>query len=243
MNNRLNNYLAVPTLGAVLFLSSQSYAFAQSPIEVMSLGIGPVYEVTCENLTIPQIAPAVSLEPNVFDCEASGIVFSPGEDLLITITGDVIDPLFIGGRLTGMNPDITVNCENISTNQSVAAANVLSDWNCIDAGLEFAPGDKIVQSITGTVAISNNGGGPGQIPPTFDHSTVLDEACSSCHTKPAIHLNSGNNCEVCHTTDSWILGPVPPVSPCGVIDPNLPDEPCIPVDPNLPIPATGNGTV
>ncbi len=71
MNNRLNNYLVVPALGAVLFVSGQSYALAQSQIDLTTLGIGPVYEVTCENLTIPQMATAVSLEPNVFNCEAS----------------------------------------------------------------------------------------------------------------------------------------------------------------------------
>ena len=49
----------------------------------------------------------------------------------------------------------------------------------------------------------------GWIPAIFDHATVADRTCASCHNgstatgKPARHIVTSQGCDACHRTSAW----------------------------------------
>ena len=83
-----------------------------------------------------------------FNCEDAGLSTSPGDDIMLRLTGPAGVPL-VQGSITGLNSR-TARCDNLTTGQSVTAQLGGRDrWDCRSAGLTISPGDSIQQVLRG----------------------------------------------------------------------------------------------
>jgi len=151
MEPRLKSLPARMLGGMLTYMLLQSTAVAED-IGGIAIGINPILEVSCENLSNPQNLMALANGSHSWDCTSSGLVADAGDTILQTVSGMALDTSFVGAALTGLADVTRVQCDNQTTGQTVNVDRVtlLPTWNCVNSGLAVNPGDVVLQTMEGT---------------------------------------------------------------------------------------------
>jgi hypothetical protein len=103
----------------------------------------------CVNQSTSQVVPMVLGGANSWDCEASGLTASSGDNIVTVISGRANNTGSIGGSVTGVNTT-GAQCRNQTTAQSVPLLlSGATTWNCTASGLVSSPGDVIRMIVAG----------------------------------------------------------------------------------------------
>ena len=126
---------------------SGSVEFGAAPVGGSAFG-HRVQRVTCVNVTTGQSVTAPQSE-GAWDCEAAGLVVSPGDRVRQNVVG-AAGTFELGGTAIGLSQP-RVSCENRTSGQEVrfSPAGTLT-WSCLGEGLAYQPGDRVVQVLFGT---------------------------------------------------------------------------------------------
>lgn len=108
--------------------------------------------VSCGNGTSGRRISFALEDFSFWDCEAAGLTVEPGDRIRMTVRGTALTPEAapVGGSVSGMALR-RVQCRNETTGQEVDLSTPgATSWDCAEAGLAVAAGDRILQTLAGT---------------------------------------------------------------------------------------------
>jgi len=86
---------------------------------------------------------------SAWDCEAAGLIASPGDSIITVIGGIANASGSVGGAVTGLSTSGAL-CRNLTTAQSVPLPlGGVTSWDCEAAGLTVSPGNAIRMLVAG----------------------------------------------------------------------------------------------
>jgi hypothetical protein len=127
---------------------SGSFEFGAAPVGGSTFG-HRVQRVTCRNVTTGQTV-SVQQPSGAWDCEAAGLVVSPGDRIRQKVAGLSGDSS-LGGTSIALS-QLQASCQNATTGQQVrfAPTDTLT-WSCLDQGLAYQMDDRVIQVFDGVV--------------------------------------------------------------------------------------------
>jgi subtilisin family serine protease len=139
-----NNTYGYGAIRAALPVAGECGAYLGATVS--GLATGPA---TCANRRTGQRVPGQVDAAGSWNCQAAGLVTSPGDGVTLTLNGQAKVDL-VQGTTTGMTTQI-VRCQNLTTAQSLQIPLSGRDsWDCKAAGLVISQNDRIQQTIIGT---------------------------------------------------------------------------------------------
>jgi hypothetical protein len=127
---------------------SGSFEFGAAPAGGSAFG-HRVHRVTCRNVTTGQTV-AVQQPQGAWDCETAGLAMSSGDRVRQMVAGVSTDT-DLGGTSIALS-QLKASCENLATGQQVRfIPNGTLTWSCLEEGLVYEPGDRVVQIFDGLV--------------------------------------------------------------------------------------------
>jgi len=113
-----------------------------------STGLYTTFAV-CLNQTTSQTVPIILGGASAWDCEAAGLIASPGDSIITVIGGFANASGSVGGAVTGLSTSGAL-CRNLTTAQTVPLPlGGVTSWDCEAAGLTVSPGNAIRMLVAG----------------------------------------------------------------------------------------------
>ncbi len=124
---------------------SGSVEFGAAPVSGRVAGV-QAQQVQCANLSTGQQVPIVAVSDETWDCEAAGLLVSPGDRVRQTVRakGDG----GASGLVFGVDAK-QLECRNLTTGLTVRKPLSTHSWDCVAEGLVVSLGDRILQTVTG----------------------------------------------------------------------------------------------